>query len=188
MELKALFTRQIASADESIRIQVEGCHTFEDFKAKIAEACMYGDSRASTQMQRLAHDTDLTKNLTESEKEAFLKAAYILYPEVPLPEETLLKKGCKFEFAKINAHGESLTVQVMNIESYDELETTLFNLWQLIDNRLYETNKRELDHMQYIRTLDMNTQIKVGMILDILYGRQFKEEVAKRLEGAREEA
>lgn len=181
MELKALVTRQIAIADESIRIQIEDCDNFEDFKDKVLEACLIGDSRVSVQMQRLAHDTDLTKNFTQEEKEAFLKAAYILHPEYSLPEEPKLKDGCRFEFSKINASGESIVLQLMKLDSYDELVNTVYSLWHMLDQRLYTTNERQVDHLAYLRTLPMEQQIAIGIALDVLYGRAFKETAEQRL-------
>lgn len=174
--------RSIQGADESIRIQIENESDFSLFKQKVLESCSIGDARANLQMQRIAHDTDLTKHLDTEEKEAFLTAAYKLYPSIEQPEDSLLLENVRFEFSKINAAGESLVVQLLELESFDDVYSKLSELWTLLDERLLETNSRELAHMQYIRTLDMNTQIKIGKILDILYGRTFKDEVAKILE------
>lgn len=188
MKINALVTKQISHADESIRIQIENAEDVQTFIDKLKAVLSITDYRANLHMQHLAEDTELTKNLALPEHEAFLTAAQILYPDKEIHNLDVLGGQVKFEFSKINAQGETLTLQLLDVGDVVDLKTMLTTLQNLIDTRLQETNQRELDHMKFIRTLDMNTQVKIGMILDILYGRAFKEEVLKRLKSEDAEA
>jgi len=188
LRINALVTKQISHADESIRIQIENADDVQAFMDKLKAVLSITDARANLHMQHLAEDTELTTNLSSSEHEAFLTAAQILYPDKGVHNLDTLGGQVKFEFSKINAQGETLTLQLLDVGDVVDLNTMLTTLQNLIDNRLQETNQRELDHMRFIRTLDMNTQVKIGMVLDILYGRAFKEEVLKRLKSEDTEA
>ncbi len=186
MEFKALFTRQISQADESIRVSIEGDDTFETFKAKVLEACLYGDARANLQMQRLVHDTSLTTQLNEAETQAVIEAAYKLFPTVTPPSETALTKGVKFEFSKLNGSGEALAIQITDVTNLNDLNSVLLEMWTLLDERVLVTNERELSHTAYTNTLPYQTKLTVATVLDILYGRAFKDDVEQRLKGSKE--
>jgi len=181
MELTALVTKGITVADESIRIQIQGEDSFASFKDKVHEACRYIDYRAHLQMRRMFEDTSLTEQLTRAERDAVEACAYTLFPLEQLSAEPVLRSGVKFEFTKLFAASETLTVQVQDIDSYDVLNTTIKHIWELLDTRLNVTNKREEDFREYVSTLDYNTKLKVAMIIDLLYGKASEETVVARL-------
>src|SRR5258708_5737417 len=89
-------------------------------------------------------DTNIVDNLTLDELNLCKKAAKELFPDIYLlhPRDIKLRKGVKFEFAKLMPGGESITLQVHDIDNYDNLNTTVRHIWDLLDNRLKVTNKR----------------------------------------------
>jgi hypothetical protein len=187
MEFKALFTGNITIADkndiqESIRINIEGDDTFNTFRAKVLEACTFYDYRAHQQGFRLFEDTDLVATLTPEELAKCEEAARLLFPNKNLPKVSQLREGVKFEVAKLTGVGESLTLQIHNPDSYEDVITAMTQLWQLLDQRLAARNTRQLKHLDYVKNLDGNTKLKVAMIMDILYGRATIEGVMSRLE------
>lgn len=182
MEFKALFTGNITIADESIRVNIEGDDDFNKFKAKVLEACTFYDYRAHQQGFRLFEDTDLIKNLSPEELAKCEEAARLLFPSKLLPKTSQLKEGVKFEVAKLTGAGESLTLQIHNPDSYEDVLTAMTSLWKLLDERLNAKNTRQLKHLEYLKNLDYDTKLKAAMIMDILYGRATVEGIASRLE------
>lgn len=188
MEFKALFTGNITIADktdiqESIRINIESDDDFPKFKAKVLEACTFYDYRAHQQGFRLFEDTDLIANLTSDELLKCEEAARLLFPYKNLPKVSQLREGVKFEVAKLTGVGESLTLQIHNPDSYEDVIKAMTSLWQLLDERLNARNTRQLKHLDYVKNLDQDTKLKVAMIMDILYGRATIDGVVSRLEG-----
>jgi len=181
MKFTALVSRSLNHADESIRIQIEDEDSFTKFKDKVLEACLYCDYRSNVQMQRLFEDTSLTSTFSNSELKAATLAAQLLYPLEKLPSKSSLREDVKFEFSKLNGSGEQLTIQLKELDSYEELNTAIRHIWDLLDVRLQRTNKRELEHMAFIQQLDFNTKLKVSMVMDVLYGRATSEFVQERL-------
>lgn len=181
MQLTALVTKGITIADESIRIQLQDDESFSSFESKVQEACRYIDYRAHVQMQRLVEDTSLIEHLNKAEIHAVQHCAELLFPQQQLSAQPVLRSGVKFEFTKLFAASETLTVQVEDIDSYDSLNATIRNIWELLDIRLQSTNKRESDFRAYTTQLDYNTKLKVAMVIDLLYGKVSTDIVKARL-------
>ena len=185
MQYKALVSRTILMADESIRVNIangnKGLFSWLDISNKITEAFAHTDARAYIQAQRLLEDSDLVQNLTADEYASLAQCMEYLYPK---PEITVscFDKTVQIELSKLNGSGESLTVQLHNITPTDNVELAISNTFDLLDARLAATNAREIAHMEFMRTLDYQTKLKITMIMDILYGRnQNRQEVASRL-------
>lgn len=181
MEFKALITRQIQQADESIRVSIEGDHSIREFKERVFESLDYTDNRANTQMLRLFEDTNLLNTFSESEKEACTTVANLLFPNISLPSKPNLIEGVKFEFSKIMAGGESLTLQIMEIKDYSSLNASIRAIFDMLDARLEKTNTRELEVKAYLDSINYETKLKVVMFIDLLYGRTTSDQLIQRL-------
>jgi len=169
--------------DETIQVIIRDTDSFDSFKARVYSALNMCDTRANRQMFRLFEDTDLTKNLSQAEYEQAKHAASLVYPTSSI-EDLDLGEGAQLEFTKINASGEVLKLFVHELETYtstQDVDRAIEDIWSLLDKRLLQTNTRELKFMEYFRTLDQNTKIKVSMVLDILYGRAHVQDVVSRL-------
>lgn len=181
MEFKALITRQIQQADESIRVSIESDTDIRKFKERVFESLDYTDNRANAQMMRLFEDTTLMDTFTEKEKEACTTVANLLFPNITPPSKPNLVEGVKFEFSKIMAGGESLTLQITEIKDYSSLNSSIRAIFDMLDTRLERTNTRELDVRSYLDTIDYETKLKVVMFVDLLYGRTTSDQLIQRL-------
>lgn len=181
MKYKALITRMLTMADESIQIIINDAHNFDSLKERINNAFKLCDMRANTQMMRLFEDTDLTSKLSIDEYLRAQHAANLVYPCNNLPNNVDLGNGPQIEFAKNMASGEVLKIFIDKVQSYEDLDSAINEVFSLIDERLVETNNRELEFLEYLRSIPYETQLKVCMIMDILYGRSTKEFVESRL-------
>lgn len=185
MQYTGLITRMISAADEAIQIIIQDQDDFSTFKSAVLEALKVTDARAAVQQHRLLEDTELTDKLTDAETRAITKAVNIVYSGNQVVDTTKLRNA-KFEFAKNMASGEVLKIFMHEVDSYDNLVESLENIYAILDNRLIETNTRELEFMKFYRTLDGNTQLKVAMIMDILYGRSTLDTIKAQLEKSNE--
>jgi|SRR6266853_1071437 len=171
----------LTMADESIQIIINDAHNFDSLKERINNAFKLCDMRANTQMMRLFEDTDLTSKLSIDEYLRAQHAANLVYPCNNLPNNVDLGNGPQIEFAKNMASGEVLKIFIDKVQSYEDLDSAINEVFSLIDERLVETNNRELEFLEYLRSIPYETQLKVCMIMDILYGRSTKEFVESRL-------
>lgn len=187
MNFKALVTRQIGFGDESIRVNITDEDNFDTFKEKVDTALAVTDYRVHELGFRLFEDTDLVSTLTQEEKNYCEQAARLLFPKTTLENTSILKSGVQFEFRKITAIGEDLTVQIHDIDSYDNLNTVIEDTFKIIDKRLIKKNTEQLSHLEYIKNLDYATKLKVVMVMDILYGRATLDGVLARLNENTEE-
>jgi hypothetical protein len=182
LKYTAVVSRSLTMCDETIQVVIHDTDSFESFKSRVYSALNMCDTRANRQMFRLFEDTDLTNNLSVSEYVEAKIAASIIYPN-SMVEDVNIGKDAQLEFTKINASGEviKLFVHEVGTGTCDELNTVIEDVWDLLDKRLFITNKRELDFMTYFHSLDPSTKIKISMIMDILYGRAHVEDVVSRL-------
>jgi len=181
MKYKALITRMLTMADESIQIIINDTDDFNSLKERVHTALKLCDLRANTQMMRLFEDTDLTSKLSLDEYLRAQHAANLVYPCNELPSSINLGDNSSIEFAKNLASGEVLKVFISKIQSYEDLDNSINEIFNLIDERLVETNNRELNFLEYLRSIPYETQLKICMLMDILYGRSTKEYVESRL-------
>jgi len=181
MKYKALITRMLTMADESIQIIINDTDDFNSLKERVHNALKLCDLRANTQMMRLFEDTDLTNKLSIDEYLRAQHAANLVYPCDTLVSSVSLGDNPSIEFAKNLASGEVLKVFIHEVQSYEDLDNSINEIFKLIDDRLVETNNRELKFLEYLRSLPYEIQLKVCMIMDILYGRSTKEYVESRL-------
>ena len=180
MQYKALITRMMTVADESLSIIIEDTDTFDSFQTKVKEALTITDHRASRHQKVLLEDTNLTDKLSLDELKAVNTAVELIYPTVSLPQRCSLEQS-SFEFAKNLASGEVVKIFLHEVDSYDDLMQAITNIWSLIDYRLELTNQRELDFLEYYKSLDYNTKLKVQLVMDVLFGRSTKEMLESRL-------
>lgn len=185
MHYKALLTRVYSMADESLQIIIEDTDSFDTFKTRVYTALKVADHRANTQMMRLFEDTDLTKELDYHELQACRKAAETLYPQEHFSKSLDLGAGSAFEFAKNMASGEVVKIFLHDVESYEDLNTAIKNVWNIIDSRLEQTNGRELAFMKYVKSLAFSVKLKITKVMEILYGRMLKEVIVEQLKGER---
>jgi len=171
----------LTMADESIQIIINDTDEFISLKDKVYNAFKLCDARANLQMMRLFEDTDLTSKLSLDEYLRAQHAANLAYPCNTLPIDINLGDSPSIEFAKNMASGEVLKLFIHDVQSYEDLDTAISEIFSLIDTRLLETNQRELNFLEYLRTLPYETQVKICMLMDILYGRSTKEYVQSRL-------
>jgi len=180
VKYKALISRYLTMADENIQIVINDTEDFTSFRDRVHNALRLCDKRANTQMYRLFEDTDLTDSLSPEE---FIKAEYaatLMYPQTHT-EPIRLGENTAIEFSKNMASGEVIKLFLHEVEGYEEIEEAIENIYKLIDYRLVQTNSRELECIEYFKTLPMDLKVKVSMILDILYGRNTVENVVSRL-------
>lgn len=194
MEYKALLTRMYSMADESLQIIIPNTDDIEVFKQRIYNALKICDYRANEQMMRLFEDTELTTELSYDELKAARTAATIMYPKEHIPAKLDLGQGTTdydtafgpaFEFAKNLASGEVIKIFLHRVDAYEDIGIAVKAIWDIQDTRLYKTNKRELDFIEYIKRQAPSVKLKITKIMEILYGRHFKEDVIKELQGAR---
>ena len=181
MKYKALVSRMLTMADESIQIIINDTDDFTTLKEYLYNALKLCDNRANIQMSRLFEDTNLTDKLSFDEYTKAQHAASLVYPTSNLPIEVNLGENAAIEFAKTMSSGEVVKLFIHEVESYEDLSKNVDDIFKLIDNRLLEVNERELAFLQYFRSLPYETQLKISMIMDILYGRNTKENVESRL-------
>src|SRR6266516_4165097 len=182
MQYKALVTRMLTMADEAIEIIISDTDTFQDFSTKVESALALCDKRANTQMFMLFEDTSLTDALSVEEYVKAEYAANILYPDTSLYTTSLgLGENVQIAFTKTLPSGEAVKVFLHDTHTYEEVIQAVEDIWNLIDNRLVETNDREIGCNKYLNSLDPELKIKISMILDILYGRMTPQEVISRL-------
>lgn len=182
MKFKAVTNRSLSFADETFRVIVEDTDTLESLKEKVLSAVEMADYRASELRQRLFEDTDLTDELKYEELQAARTMAKKLYPEVVLPKSPKVGTGAQFEFCKLMFGGEDLRIYISDFENDEDLRQAVKVIWDIIDSRLQYTNKRELDAGNYFKTLTMATRTKILNVMDILYGRAFKDSVIEKLQ------
>jgi hypothetical protein len=169
--------------DETIQVIIRDTDSFDSFKARVYSALNMCDTRANRQMFRLFEDTDLTRNLSVSEYQQAKYAASLIYPISSLGDLDL-GEGAQLEFTKINASGEVIKLFLHELDTYistQDVDKAIEDVWSLLDERLLKTNTRELKFIEYFRTLEPNTKLKVSMVMDILYGRVHKDDVVNRL-------
>lgn len=184
MKVQGLVTRVISAADETIQVFTEDTD-FEDFQSNVLSALAACDYRAHTQMQRLFEDSSLQYVLDETEFGQAQEAASLMYPVSDLESQC---SGTKIEFTKNLASGEVLKVFISDLTTEDDITKLLYDIWNLIDERLQDTNSREMAFTEYYRTLSPECQLKVGIVMEALYGRQTLEQVRARLsQGQRED-
>ncbi len=184
MHYKALITRMYFMADESIQIIIDDTESFPLFKERVYTALRAADYRANLQMRRLFEDTSLTDELDYSELQAARATSELMYPNEGIPSNIDLggEKGA-IEFAKNLPSGEVLKLFLHDIDSYENLDIAIKNIYSLIDSRLQETNSRELKTLEYLKTLPFNTKLTVVKIMDILFGRMLKETFIEQMKG-----
>jgi len=168
-------------ADENIQIIVNDTDDFTSLKDRVYSALKVCDQRANTQMYRLFEDTDLTDSLSPEEFIVAEHAASLIYPYLDT-RPINLGEGTAIEFSKNMASGEVVKLFLHEVDSYEDIEKAIENIYKLIDERLVETNNRELECIEYFKTLPMELKVKVSMILDILYGRNIIDNVVSRIQ------
>ncbi len=182
MKYKALVTRMLTMADEAIEIIINDTDTFQDFSTKVKNALSLCDLRANTQMFRLFEDTELTYSLSVEEYIKAEHAANLLYPYSRENAESLdLGENVQIAFTKQLPSGEVVKLFIYDTNDYDAVTNSIADIWKLVDNRLVETNNREIACNKYLNSLDPTLKVKISMVLDILYGRMSPEQVMARL-------
>jgi len=171
----------LTMADESIQIIINDTDDINSLKERVHDALKLCDARANTQMMRLFDDTNLTDKLSLDEYLKAQHAANLVYPCDEFLSTLNLGDNPNIEFAKNLASGEVLKVFVHEVQSYEDLDNSINEVFSLIDERLVKTNNRELHFLEYLRSIPYETQLKISMIMDILYGRSTKEFVESRL-------
>jgi len=181
VKYKALLSRYLTMADENIQIVINDTDDFISFRDRVYSALRVCDRRANIQMYRLFEDTELTDSLSAEEFAKAEYAASIMYPYVNT-ENINLGENTAIEFSKNMASGEVVKLFLHEVDTYEDIEKAIENIYKLIDDRLVETNSRELECMEYFKTLPMELKVKVCMIMDILYGRNTIDNVVSRLQ------
>lgn len=185
MQLKSWVSRHLSFADEAIQVVIDDTDSLETLKARTLQALRFSDYRASQQRRRLFEDTDLTQELTYEELRAARHMAELMYPLETLPAEHDLGGKTTFEFSKNLPGGEVLKIYVHEFETYEDVTSAIKAVWELIDTRLVYTNKREQKAQEYFKGLPIQIRTKVLRIMEILYGRSFKETVIEELQKAK---
>jgi len=186
MELKALLTKQVGFADESMRVSISSCSSVEELQDKLKAALTLADSRVNDLNVRIFEDTELTSKLSEEELTQAKVAVDYLFPEIKLEDSDPLKENVQLEFSKLMPSGESLTVQVYDIEKYEDLSSTITSVFSTIDNRLFESNFRVMAYEKYLKTIPIEARLKILLIVDALFGKASVERIKAAFDSTQE--
>lgn len=188
MQYKAWISRTLSHADETIQIVIEDTDDITTLQKRVLEAFGVTDYRAHEQYLRLFEDTDLTQELNYDELSHARKFAGLLFPLESLPRKLDLGNKTAFEFAKNLPGGEVLKLYIHEFDTYEDIVTAIKTVWRIIDSRLAYTNNRELRASTYFREkIPLGIKSKIHRVMDILYGRAFKENVVQDLRAAKVE-
>jgi len=177
----AKVSRSNTFVDENLTFKITDAETLETFKQRVYDTLKVTDFRANLQQRRLFEDSDLVANLDYNDLKVARKAAEILYPLEGIPSKLDLGEDGAIEFSKLLSGGETLSLYLHEIESYDDLSRGIKDIFDIVDSRLQKTNKRELDFMEYFKNVPYSTRLKVSMLMDILFNKTTKEAVIERL-------
>ncbi len=178
MEAKCLVTVQLGFVEETIRVELQGDSDMAVFKERVLEACRIADARTRVQVQRLIDDSTLSERLDREEYGLFLTAVMLLHP-TPAPVTALLTRDSKIEVSKITRTGEVVTLQLH--EPGKDFQHDIHVLWDILDTRLSVANDRGLAHTAFLESLPYETQLKLGIAMDAIYGRVPMSHVESRL-------
>ena len=181
MKYTAKVSRSNTFVDENLTFKITDAETLETFKQRVYDTLKVTDFRANLQQRRLFEDSDLVANLDYNDLKVARKAAEILYPLEGIPSKLDLGEDGAIEFSKLLSGGETLSLYLHEIESYDDLSRGIKDIFDIVDSRLQKTNKRELDFMEYFKNVPYSTRLKVSMLMDILFNKTTKEAVIERL-------
>jgi len=117
----AKVSRSNTFVDENLTFKITDAETLETFKQRVYDTLKVTDFRANLQQRRLFEDSDLVANLDYNDLKVARKAAEILYPLEGIPSKLDLGEDGAIEFSKLLSGGETLSLYLHEIESYDDL-------------------------------------------------------------------
>lgn len=161
-------------ADESLRVVIEDTDSFETFKKRVFDVLQISDNRSQTHMLRLLEDTNLTAQLDYHELRKIKEAVKVLFPAETLPAKMDLGPATAFEFSKLMAMGEDLKLFIHNVESYEDLNRALKDVWDVLDARLARTNDRDIRFRKFVEKFPFELNMKMNTIFQLLYGKEIE--------------